>query len=77
MPGWTDAAVWGMGRGAVGIDLSPHGVAIAHVGRDENPDPWSEERAQCLPAEAAAGLRKDASERPVGGGAGPDLAARA
>ena len=54
------------GRGVVGIDLNPHGVAIAHLGRDGHPKPWSKEWAERMPPEAAASLQKYAGERQVG-----------
>ena len=41
-------------------------MAIANVGRDGNPEPWSEEQAERLRAEAAASLHKYAGELQVG-----------
>ncbi len=56
----------GQDRGVVAVDLNPHGVAIATVGRDGNPEPWSQERAERLRAEVAAGPHKHAGEPRVG-----------
>ena len=62
--------VCGMGRGVVGIDLNPHGVALANVGRDGNPEAWSEGLAERLQAEAEASLHKFDGEVQVGAAPG-------
>jgi IS605 OrfB family transposase len=62
--------VGAMDRGVVGIDLNPHGVAVAHVGRDGNPDAWPAGLAERLQAEAEASLHKDAGEAQVGAAPG-------
>ncbi len=69
MPVPPEAAV-DVGRGVVGLDLNPHGVAVANVGRDANPQPWPEGLAERLGAEAAASLHKYAGELQVGAAPG-------
>jgi len=58
--------VCGMGRGVLGIDLNPHGVAMANVGRNGNPEAWPEGLAERLQVEADASLHKFAGEVQVG-----------
>ena len=53
-------------RGVVGLDLNPHGVAVAHVGQDGNPLPWPEGIADHLCVEAKASLHKYVGELQVG-----------
>jgi IS605 OrfB family transposase len=62
--------VCGMGRGVVGIDLNPHGVAVANVGRDGNPEAWPAGLADRLQAETEASLHKYAGEAQVGAAPG-------
>ena len=62
--------VCGMDRGVVGIDLNPHGVAVANVGRNGNPEPWPAGLAEQLEAEAEASLHKYAGEVRVGAAPG-------
>jgi len=52
--------------GVVGVDLNPHGVAVANVGPDGNPAPWPDGLAERLKLDAAAGLHKYAGEGQVG-----------
>jgi len=62
--------VCGLDLGTVGLDLNPHGVAIANVGRDGNPQPWPDGLPEWLGAEAAASLHKFAGELQVGAAPG-------
>ena len=62
--------VCGKDRGVVGIDLNPHGVAVANVGRNGNPEAWPEGLAERLQAEADACLHKVAGEAQVGAAPG-------
>ena len=59
-----------MNPGVVGLDLNPHGVAVANVGRDGNAEAWSEGLAERLQAEAEASLHKYAGEVQVGAAPG-------
>jgi IS605 OrfB family transposase len=62
--------VGGTDRGVVGIDLNPHGVAVANVGRDGNPGAWPAGLAERLQAEAEASLHKYTGEVEVGAAPG-------
>ncbi len=57
---------YGMDQGVVGLDLNPHGVAVAHVGRDGNPKAWPEGLAERLQGEAELSLHKYDGEVQVG-----------
>ena len=65
MPAAPEAAV-DIGRGVVGLGLNPHGVAMANVGRDGNPESWPSGLAGGLHTEAEVGLHKYAGELQVG-----------
>jgi len=60
------APVCGTDWGVVGIDLNPHGVAVANVGRDGNPEAWPEGLVERVQAEADASLHKYEGELRVG-----------
>jgi len=62
--------VGGKGQGVVGIDLNPHGVSVANLGRDGNPEAWPAGLAERLGDEAEASLHKYVSEAQVGAAPG-------
>ena len=68
-PSAPDAACV-LGRGVVCVDLNPHGVAVANVGRDGNPQPWPDGLPERLGAEAAASLHPYAGGLQVGAAPG-------